>query len=255
MPPFDAPDSRSRPGDFAVGEWIALASRNLLVRGDEQIRVEPRVMDVLVHLAAHADRPVSKEELIERVWSNRHVTDDVLTVTIYALRKALGDDARHPRYIETVSRRGYRLMAHVRRPELVAPRRHVLPAVWWSMRAAMAVLAIVVLAAIWMVTLALHRQHVPPPEAHEAYLKGRYFLDQRSMSGLQQARDQFERAIALDPQDPAAHAGLADTYSAMSDFGLASPAAIRPAASRAARRALELDPRSAEALEALGRLQ
>src|SRR5215813_12437823 len=143
MSPSDAPDGRSQPGDFSVGEWIALPSRNLLVRGEEQIRVEPRVMDVLVHLAAHADRPVSKEELIERVWSNRHVTDDVLTVTIYALRKALGDDARHPRYIETVSRRGYRLMAHVTRRELVAARRHGLLGVSWSMRAAMAVLTIV----------------------------------------------------------------------------------------------------------------
>src|SRR4029453_12473047 len=111
MPPSDAPGDRPQPGEFVFGEWIALPSRNLLVRGDKQIRVEPRVMDVLVHLAAHADRLVSKEELIERVWANRYVTDDVLTVTIYALRKALGDDARRPRYIETVSRRGYRWIA------------------------------------------------------------------------------------------------------------------------------------------------
>ena len=255
MPPSDAPDGRSQPGDFAVGAWIALPSRNLLINGDEQIRVEPRVMDVLVHLAAHADRLVSKEELIARVWSNRYVTDDVLTVTIYALRKALGDDARRPRYIETVSRRGYRLVADVTPRELISDRRYGLPGVSWSMRAAMAVLAIVVPAAIWAATLALHRRHVPPPEAHEAYLKGRYFLDQRSMRGLQQARDQFERAVALDPQDPAAHAGLADTYSAMSDFGVASPATMRPRAMQEVRRALELDARSAEALEALGRLQ
>jgi DNA-binding winged helix-turn-helix (wHTH) protein/Tfp pilus assembly protein PilF len=255
MPPSDAPGDRSQPGEFVVGEWIALPSRNLLVRGHEQIRVEPRVMDVLVHLAAHADRLVSKEELIERVWANRYVTDDVLTVTIYALRKALGDDARRPRYIETVSRRGYRLMADVTPRELMPDRRRARHGVSWPMRAAMVVLSIVVLGAIWMVTLAPHRRHVPPPEAHEAYLKGRYFLDQRSMRGLQQARDQFERAVALDPQDPAAHAGLADTYSAMSDFGVASSAEMRPRAMQEARRALELDARSAEALEALGRLQ
>jgi DNA-binding winged helix-turn-helix (wHTH) protein len=72
------------------------------------VRVEPRVMDVLVYLADHADRIVSKEELIEHVWKTRFVTDDVLTVTIYALRKALGDAARRPLYIETVSRRAAR---------------------------------------------------------------------------------------------------------------------------------------------------
>src|SRR5262249_43416492 len=154
--------------------------------------------------------------------------------------------------IETVSRRGYRLMADVTPRELVATRRRQnLPGGSWSMPAAMAVLAVVVLAAIWVVTLAPHRRHVPPPEAHEAYLKGRYFLDQRSMRGLQQAREQFERAVALDPQDPAAHAGLADAYSAMSDFGVASAAAMRPRAMQEARRALDLDPRSAEALESL----
>ena len=96
---------------FVVGDWTVAPSRNVLVRGDEQVRVEPRVMDVLVHLARHAGHVVSKDDLVEQVWKCRHVTDDVLTVTIYALRKALGDDARRPRYIETVSRRGYRLIA------------------------------------------------------------------------------------------------------------------------------------------------
>src|SRR2546423_4313055 len=105
-------DKPGRTG-FVVGEWTVAPSRNLLVRGDEHVRVEPRVMDVLVHLAERADQAVSKEELIERVWSGRYVSDDVLTVTIYGLRKALGDDARRPRYIETVSRRGYRLIAPV----------------------------------------------------------------------------------------------------------------------------------------------
>src|ERR1700745_732513 len=103
---------------FSVGDWTAVPSRNLLTRGGDEIRVGPRVMDVLVLLAAHADRIVSKEELIEHVWKTRFVTDDVLTVTIYALRKALGDDARRPRYVETVSRRGYRLIATVGPGEL-----------------------------------------------------------------------------------------------------------------------------------------
>src|ERR1041385_8343341 len=104
---------KSRLDSFSVGEWTAEPSRNLLLRGDEQVRVEPRVMDVLVCLAERADQPVSKEDLIERVWNGRSVTDDVLTGTIYALRKVFGDGARQPRYIETVSRRGYRLIAPV----------------------------------------------------------------------------------------------------------------------------------------------
>ncbi|HEY8174571.1 MAG TPA: tetratricopeptide repeat protein [Gemmatimonadaceae bacterium] len=109
--------------------------------------------------------------------------------------------------------------------------------------------------AMWTLTFARHGRHVPSAEAHEAYLKGRYFLDQRSITAWQQALQQFERAVAVDPQDPAAHAGLADTYSAMSDFGVASPAEMRPRAVKEARYALELDARSAEGLAALGRTQ
>jgi DNA-binding winged helix-turn-helix (wHTH) protein/tetratricopeptide (TPR) repeat protein len=259
------------PNGFIVGEWTVAPSRNLLVRADEEVHVEPRVMDVLVLLAERAGQPVSKDDLIDSVWKRQYVTDDVLTVTIYNLRKALGDDARQPRYIETVSRRGYRLVAPVSaappasapaaaltqteaptpmEPLARQPRRFS-----WQATSRSAALVLFAAGAVWAFTFARHVRHVPPAEAHEAYLKGRYFLDQRSVRGWQQALDQFQRAVALDPQDPAAHAALADTYSAMSDFGVATPEAMRPRAMKEARYALELEPRSAEGLAALGRAQ
>jgi len=240
---------------FVVGDWTVTPSRNLLVRGAEQVRVEPRVMDVLVHLVECADQPVSKEQLVERVWDSRYVTDDVLTVTIYALRKALGDDARRPRYIETVSRRGYRLIAPVQSVQSIAPASIRPRRSFWPTVAATLALALFAASAIWMFTFARHGRHVPRAEAHEAYLKGRYLLDQRSTRGLKTALEQFERAVALDSQDPAAQAGLADAYSAMSDFGVASAAELRPRAMKAAERALQLDSLSAEAHAALGRAQ
>lgn len=249
---------------FVAGEWAVAPMRNLLLRAEEQVRVEPRVMDVLVHLAARAGEVVSKEELVEQVWQGRYVTDDVLTVTIHALRKALGDDARQPRYIETVQRRGYRWIAAMEAaapgtalapiqeatPQPVAPSPRRLA---WG-KAAAATIALALLAA-WILTPSSGSRHVASAEAHEAYLKGRFFLDQRSITGWQKALEQFQRAVALDPQDPAAQAGLADTYSAMSDFGVASPAEMRPRAMQAAERALELDPQSAEGHAALGRAQ
>ncbi|MGH9793347.1 MAG: winged helix-turn-helix domain-containing protein [Candidatus Acidiferrales bacterium] len=247
-------------GAFVSGEWRVEPSRNLLLRGAEQVRVEPRVMDVLVQLAVRPGEVVSKEELVSAVWEGRYVSDDVLTVTVYALRKALRDDARQPRYIETVSRRGYRWIAPVhlvaaddqRLPE--EPRRRGLS---WRLAGGLAMIVFLAAAAgaIWMFAPSRQAQRVRSPQAHEAYAKGRYFLDQRSMLALRQAREHFERAIALDALDPAAHAGLADTFSSMSDFGLAPAADLRPRAMAAAQRALELDAESAEGHAALGRAQ
>jgi DNA-binding winged helix-turn-helix (wHTH) protein len=114
MQPSATTDDKATPHDFLVGEWRVAPPLNLLVRGDSQVRLEPRVMDVLVQLAKCAGEVVSKEELVENVWQGRYVTDDALSVAIYSLRRSLGDDARRPRYVETVARRGYRLIASVR---------------------------------------------------------------------------------------------------------------------------------------------
>ncbi|MCI0625989.1 MAG: tetratricopeptide repeat protein [Acidobacteria bacterium] len=115
------------------------------------------------------------------------------------------------------------------------------------------VLALFAAGAAWILTSSSRSRHAPSAEAHEAYLKGRYFLDQRSVEGFRQALEHFKRAVALDPLDPAAQAGLADTYSAMADFGVASSPELRPRAMQAAERALELDPQGAEGHAALGR--
>ena len=264
-------DERSelRGQAFLAGEWLVEPSRNLLSRGGKQTRLEPRVMDALVYLGERPGKVVSKDELVNFVWQGRSVSDDVLTVTISALRKALQDDARNPKYVETVPRRGYRWIAPVSRPEAASDTLHA-PATQVESVAAppmaprrymprFAVLGILIAAlvagSVWMIFRTIDRRHVSLPEAHEAYLKGRFFLDQRSIQGCRQALEQFQRAATLDPRDPAAQAGLADTYSAMSDFGIASPAEMKPRAFQYAERALELDRNSAEGYEALGRAQ
>ena len=81
-----------------------------LMRNEQEIRVTPRSLDLLVCLAARAGEIVTKDELFRSVWQGRVVTDAALTTCIRELRHALGDDARRPRYIETVHRRGYRLL-------------------------------------------------------------------------------------------------------------------------------------------------
>ena len=73
-------------------------------------------MDALVLLADRGGEVVSKDELIDGVWEGRIISEGTLTNTIAELRGALGDDARNPRYIETIPKRGYRLICPVEEP-------------------------------------------------------------------------------------------------------------------------------------------
>ena len=79
--------------------------------GAREIRLTPKASAVLKELVTHAGQPVSKEELFASVWNDTVVSDDALTSCIQELRKALADDARQPRFIETRHRRGYQFVA------------------------------------------------------------------------------------------------------------------------------------------------
>ncbi|HWN43928.1 MAG TPA: winged helix-turn-helix domain-containing protein [Thermoanaerobaculia bacterium] len=100
-------------GRFCMGEWEVNQAENALFSEGRCMRVEPRVMDVLAYLAAESGRVVSKDELLTAVWDGAFVEEGVLAQAVHSLRKALGDDARQPRYIQTIPKRGYRLVAPV----------------------------------------------------------------------------------------------------------------------------------------------
>ena len=109
------------PGEFSLGDWLVQPSLNLISRGDTRVQLEPRAIDVLTYLAGRAGRVVSKAELIDAVWQKRFVSEATLTHTIAVLRDALGDDVRAPRYIATVHKRGYRIVAAVERVAIAVP--------------------------------------------------------------------------------------------------------------------------------------
>jgi TolB-like protein/Tfp pilus assembly protein PilF len=99
--------------DFQIGGWQVQPQLNSISRDTQTIRVEPKMMQVLVLLAQHSGEVVSKEQLVQEVWRDTFVTDDVLVRCISGLRKAFGDDAARSEIIETVSKRGYRLLVPV----------------------------------------------------------------------------------------------------------------------------------------------
>ena len=102
------------PSRLQIGAWWADATTNELGRAGETTRVEPKAMEVLMVLAGRAGAVVGRDELLAAVWSGVIVGDEALTQSIIKLRRALGDDPRSPSYIETISKRGYRLIAPVR---------------------------------------------------------------------------------------------------------------------------------------------
>jgi class 3 adenylate cyclase/TolB-like protein/cytochrome c-type biogenesis protein CcmH/NrfG len=106
-------DARTSATRLQVGAWEVDSARNEIRRGVEAVRLEPKVVEVLLHLAIHPGEVISREELLSAVWPGVIVGDDALTQAIIKLRKAVGDDAHKPTYIETISKRGYRLIAPV----------------------------------------------------------------------------------------------------------------------------------------------
>ena len=90
------------------------------------------------------------------------------------------------------------------------------------------------------------------PEAYESYLKGRYYWNKRTGEGMQKAEAYFRQAVGDDPTYAAAYSGLADCNSGLTWHGFKSPSEALPQAYRAARKALEIDPDSAEAHASLG---
>ena len=102
-------------GDFHLGDWRVEPRLNAVSRNGTTFRLQPKIMEVLVCLAQHAGEPVSKETLLGSVWPGTFVTDDVLTRAISELRRVFEDDAQQPHFIQTIPKRGYRLVVPVER--------------------------------------------------------------------------------------------------------------------------------------------
>jgi len=251
------------PRPFRSRGWLVEPARCIVSRGDTTTRLEPKVMDVLVCLAGRGGAVVSKEELIREVWEGRFVTEDVITVAIHELRKALGDSARTPQFVETIPRRGYRWIAGAE--ELASPvttplPRHPQPVAragtptarfWLAAAAGLLLFG----GASWVgwpgpTNRTLARARSASVEA--AYKKGKYFVNQRSRESLPQALAQFEQAVLLDPNFAEGHAALALVQVHLVNLGVADRADAMRRAREETRRALELNPELPEAHTAQG---
>ena len=98
---------------YQFGEFTVDCDQKVLLRNGSPLPLAPKVFDTLLILVDNNGRLVEKEELIKQLWPNTFVEESNLTFNIQQARKVLGDNAREPRFIETVAKRGYRFIAEV----------------------------------------------------------------------------------------------------------------------------------------------
>lgn len=129
-----------KPGPvFRVGKWRVDAVDLTISTATESRRIDQKQMDLLTFLSERQGDIVTREQLLEALWPNQMLGDDVLNVAVSNLRKALDDSTRAPSFIKTLPRKGYQLIAEVRtgRPSRESP---------W--RAAVAVLMLLAIVAV-----------------------------------------------------------------------------------------------------------
>ena len=255
---------------YRVGEFEIDPGLDRIDGGEGSVHLEPKIMEVLGVLARRQGETISQGELLSEVWEGKFVVEAVVTRAVSELRKVFGDDPKAPRYIQTIARRGYRLIAPVElivvdpaRPKVVASaeaRPATLPepptagpAMRQRSRRRELVLLALLLA---VVAFALWQRWGPspgrsaaaavPPEAFRLYSAAQKALAGGSCVAHQAITD-LERALALAPTFAEAweQYGWAK-YNLVSSCG--ESGAAYSDAIRAAERAIELAPQSSQAL-------
>jgi transcriptional activator of cad operon len=260
---------------IVVGAWRAERATGDLIGPSGTERLEPKVMDLLFLLAERPGQAFSKDEIMERLWPNVVVGDDTLARAVSRLRKALGDDPKAPTFIETLPKRGYRLIAPVTdggsivAAVPVAVRKRT---AWVSAVGAALVLVVVALGVslVWAPV-------GPATASTDLVERANDFYFQYKRADNEAAIELFNRILANDPDHAPALAGLANAFvqkvvrwpdepgavelTKLGDalrIGRTKTAAATALLGRArtnAERALRLAPNDAVALKALGFVQ
>ena len=258
------------PGEIRFDGWTLHRSSGELVKGGVRVRLPAQPLLILEELLARPGEVVTREYLVARLWPRGVVEfDTALNSAVRRLRTALGDHAATPRYIETIPKRGYRFVGTMepapaetaatpvlRSPEAGAPPRRPRWMVAATVVLGLATLLVVVAGdeapgePAGPVTLAgVTASRVGPaiPEANELYVRARHLLQRRAPGDVTRSLEYFSRVVTIDPGFARAWAGLASTYWLETVEGRMPASQGLSRLRAAAEKALELDPRLAEA--------
>jgi DNA-binding winged helix-turn-helix (wHTH) protein/Tfp pilus assembly protein PilF len=203
-------------GSIIVGEWRAMRATGELSGPTGAERLEPKVMDLLFLLASRPGEAFSKDQIMDALWPGVVVGEDTLARTVSRLRKALGDETKAPRYIETLPKRGYRLIAPVS-TEATAPARlqpqannRNLPTTRRTIAVGAAAVALVALAVMGAMFWSSGPAPKAPPARQVLIDRANDFYFQFHRADNEAAIQLFERLLAEDPDYAPALAGLAN---------------------------------------------
>jgi transcriptional activator of cad operon len=254
--------------DFYVDDWLVRPAQCRLSKGGETIQVRARVMDLLTYFVARPGEVITKEQLLDGIWGTREISESALTRTVTELRHALHDDAATPRFLETIPKRGYRLIARVAPAGTAAEPEQVPRGMARHQRltvTAVCVLMTIVAGGLWAVSrqpAAADASSPSNPDAYDAYLRGLWHLRRGvtpnphlsvRVQSRQTAVQELQRAVTLDPNFALARARLASAYT-QRFFYDAADRALEEKAFVEIKKALALDPGLAEAYLARAQL-
>jgi DNA-binding winged helix-turn-helix (wHTH) protein len=260
-----------------------------LTRNGDPVALTPLAFNTLLLLIENRDRLVTKTELLNTIWPDTFSDDTNLAVMISTVRKALGDSGRAQSYIVTVAKSGYRFVAEIHPvlrtnpndnrsqellPDQPAPQPSIERPLRFAKVFASAVLAVfggLLITKLYWETgspIASNSRATAVPATFAAnglgagarpgdiaqawYLKGRYCWSRGTERGLKQSIVYFQNAIAENPRNAMAYAGLADAYQSLATWSVQSSEVSYREASEAARRAVDLDDSLSQSHSALG---
>ncbi|HXV62633.1 MAG TPA: winged helix-turn-helix domain-containing protein [Vicinamibacteria bacterium] len=225
-------------GPFRLGEWLVQPDSGEILNGDETIRLEPKVMELLVLFAKHPGRVLSKNQILEELWPGTFVSDSVVFRHISELRRLLGDDAKKPRFLRTIPKKGYCLLSPPKpvsrdigeaRSGPTARSRSV-----WRSVVVPLLFTCALLVGIFRLWDGWNRRQPVEPRARpsaspafEDFMRGQLFEDRVDCESYVMARRAYGEALRRDPQFGSNHKGLMDTLVATGVLGCEPAPAVR----------------------------
>jgi DNA-binding winged helix-turn-helix (wHTH) protein len=215
---------------LCLQDRLVFPELNLIAWNGVAVHVEPKAMEVLLVLAERPGEVISKTSLLQNVWGGAYICEEVITNAVSMLRKALHDDTRTPCIIQTIPKRGYRLIATITR-ETIA--RFALGAESAN-HAALA-------------------SDVKGDQVYQSVLRVRHLRHEETLASLTSARDYCEELIRQEPNCAAAYAELALTLFLLEKLGAAPREKIEPIVRDAVEHAVRLDEGSGMSLVCLAK--